>query len=322
MDMAKTMRDPELGGAGSPIGQGVFFHADDMGATPSITTRICDAWERGLVDSFSVFGDCDHSDLIALCLSAHPDRRARISVHLNLWEGRPLTPTTRASHLVDRTGHFNTRFLPLLGRCARNGRSREGQVLLGEVEREWRAQIEHVMCLIVGRPLTALDGHIHMHMVPALFRLAVKLAEEYRIPEIRNVHEPFYLSGSIRECFSTRFLANCVKHRVLTTFTAGNAKLSAVSGLTSPDWMIGVLYSGMMSRANISAGVAAATRIGAKRVEILLHIGRADRSELGRWNGNARRASFVLSPARDAEFEELIRLRAPGSLFAPRIGSV
>ena len=73
--------------------------------------------------------------------------------------------------------------------------------------------------------------------------------------------------------------------------------------------MLGVLYSGMMSRANISRGIAAARRQRARRVEVLVHLGRADASELARWNGDRDKASFASSPARDAELEELVRIR-------------
>jgi predicted glycoside hydrolase/deacetylase ChbG (UPF0249 family) len=316
VDQTVLLSEPATGSRGDPHGSGVFFHADDMGATPSITTRICEAWELGLIDSFSVFGDCDHPELIAFRLNAHPNRPARIAVHLNLWEGRPVTPASGVPSLVDRSGHFNGGFLKMLVRGSLGGNDLERNRLLAQVEREWRAQIENVLDLVVGRPLAALDGHLHMHMVPWLYRLAVRLAGEYRIPEIRNVREPFYLSENVREWRSARFAANCVKHRVLAVLGEGNEGLFRGSGLTCPDHTLGVLYSGMMSSANIVAGVAAAARRGAKRIEVLVHIGRADRSELGRWNGNARRAAFALSAARDMEYEELVRLRSPGSLFA------
>jgi hypothetical protein len=78
--------------------------------------------------------------------------------------------------------------------------------------------------------------------------------------------------------------------------------------------MLGVLYSGMMSRANIVTGIAAARRQKAKRIEVLVHIGRAIDSELGRWNGNRSRASFVLSPRRDLEYEELLKTRLRRSI--------
>lgn len=288
------------------IAEGVYIHADDMGATPAVTTRLCDAWADGLLDGFSVFGDCDHPETLATRLAAHPDRPARISAHLNLWEGRPLSPATQVPRLVDRFGYFDIEFNDLL----RRRHDREKRALLAEVELEWRAQIERVSEMISPRRLTVLDGHLHMHMVPHLFRLAVKLAGDYEIPEIRNVREPFYLSRSSLEIRSKRFFVNCAKRTILSRFGRGNEVVATTAGLTSPDRMLGVLYSGLMSRANIVPGITAARRQGARRIEVLVHIGRAEASELGRFNGSRSKASFVTSPGRDAEYQELIWLRS------------
>ena len=285
------------------------FHADDMGATPTVTERICVAWEHGLLDGFSVFGNCDHPDLLSSRLASSPTRPARIAVHLNLWEGRPILPVVDVPCLVDRSGFFNLDFAGALRRV-QVGRPRQSRtIFLADVEREWRAQIEAVLGMIWPRRPTALDGHLHMHMVPSLFGLAVRLAADYNIPEIRIVREPFYLSRSTRHTRSKRFLVNCVKRELLCRFAEINASTADNAGLGSPDRMIGLLYSGMMSRANIAPGIAASRRQGARRIELLLHIGRADASELGRWNGNKSKASFVMSPHRDFEYEELIKMR-------------
>jgi predicted glycoside hydrolase/deacetylase ChbG (UPF0249 family) len=285
--------------------EGIYFHADDIGATPAVTTRLCDAWETGLVDGFSVFGDCDHPEILATRLAFRPERPARISAHLNLWEGQPLSPASDVPRLVDRSGYFNIEFTDLL----RRRHERDQHALLAEIEREWRAQIERVGEMISPRRLACLDGHLHMHMAPQLFRLAVRLAGDYGISEIRNVREPFYLSRSSLEMRSKRFFVNCAKRTILWRFGRVNAVVAANAGLRSPDRMLGVLYSGLMSRANIIPGITAARRQGAKRIEVLVHIGRAEASELGRFNGSRNKASFVMSPARDAEYDELLRLR-------------
>jgi predicted glycoside hydrolase/deacetylase ChbG (UPF0249 family) len=288
-----------------------------MGATPSITARLCDSWESGLLDGFSIFGDSDHLALIACRLRARSDRPARISVHLNLAEGRPLSPAIQVAKLIDRSGYLNAEFTSMVKRVQVGSTAHEKDTLLSQVEREWRAQIETVLRVIEQRTVMALDGHIHMHMVPDLFRLAVKLAKDYGIPEIRNVREPFYLSRKPSECWSKRFLVNCLKREVLSLFAEGNARSAEAAGLRTPDRMVGVLYSGMMSRANIIAGIAAAKRQGATRVEVLVHIGRASELELERWNGSRSKAAFVLSPSRDAEYRELMSLRPPALESVP-----
>ena len=310
--MNTTLPPPgsEIGFQDLDPADGVYFHADDMGATPTLTGRLLDSWDKGLLDGFSVFGDCDHPGVIAPRLQAYPDRHARVAVHLNLGDGRPLTPISQVTRLVDRSGFFNTGLFGMLNRHHLGSSALERNRLLSEVGREWRAQIENVIEMIKPRSLAALDGHLHIHMAPYLFRLAVKLAKEYNISEIRNVREPFYLSRDIRECRSKRFLINCVKRGVLSRFASGNARFAEAEGLRSPDRVLGVLYSGRMSRANIGAGIAASVKQGARRIEVLVHVGRADASELSRWDGNRARASFAMSSRRDAEYEELTRIHA------------
>jgi predicted glycoside hydrolase/deacetylase ChbG (UPF0249 family) len=293
----------------SKRGRRVLFHADDMGATPTVSERLCDAWENGLLDGFSMFGNCDHPEVISSRLASNPDRTARIAVHLNLWEGQPISPVNEVPSLVDRSGFLDLEFSDVLRRVRMGRPQRSGTTFLAQVELEWRAQIEAVLGMIWPRRLTALDGHLHVHMIPTMFGLAVRLAGDYNIPEIRIVREPFFLSRNRHHIRSRRFLVNCVKRDLLRRYAAINASTADTSGLKSPDRMIGVLYSGMMSRANIGPGIAAARRRGARHIEVLFHIGRADASELARWNGNTSHASFALSPGRDLEYEELIRMR-------------
>jgi len=40
----------------------LIYHSDDMGATPSTSSRIMRAWEEGLIEGFSIFanGKIDH----------------------------------------------------------------------------------------------------------------------------------------------------------------------------------------------------------------------------------------------------------------------
>ena len=182
-------------------------------------------------------------------------------------------------------------------------------VLLKEIETEWRAQIEKVKEIIKPRVLRAIDGHIHIHMPSFLFDLAARLAREYSIPEIRIVAEPFYISSKFSECFSKTFIINIVKRWVLAVFGHYNIRIAKKYGLKHPDAMIGVLYSGIISKANIKSGIIAAENRGKKRIEVLMHIGRAEESELSRWQGNHSKAGFVLNHNRDLEYADLVLLR-------------
>jgi predicted glycoside hydrolase/deacetylase ChbG (UPF0249 family) len=61
------------------------------------------------------------------------------------------------------------------------------QECLSHIEPELRAQIEKV--LSTGLPITHINGHQHLHMLPRIFELVNRLAVEYHIPYIRAVRD-------------------------------------------------------------------------------------------------------------------------------------
>jgi predicted glycoside hydrolase/deacetylase ChbG (UPF0249 family) len=81
-----------------------------------------------------------------------------------------------------------TRFLR---RCAL------GLIRIDHVERELRAQIERV--LNAGLRPSHLNGHQHLHLLPRVFGVVLKLARDYGIGYVRTVSEPATLAcGPVR----------------------------------------------------------------------------------------------------------------------------
>lgn len=270
----------------------VYYHCDDAGATPAITRRILHGWELGWLDGFSVFANSDHLEGIQKRLNVTPERALRLGVHLNLTEGPALADST----LADSQGRLEASFVSLAWQPPDEA----------DVLREWRAQIETVRAALAPRPISVLDSHNHVHMLPRLFPLACRLACEFGVPEIRLVHEPFHLC---RECLHLRFPANLLKRAVMELCRpAAQAALDRLS-VRSPERTLGVLFSGLMTCSSIRAGLAAARHERCDTVEVITHVGRAEARELSRWDGSARRAAFFLSPMRDREWEGLRRAR-------------
>ncbi len=286
----------------------ILYHADDLGATIGVTRRILDTWQSGLLDGFSIFANSDNFKEIAEKLDANRNRKARIGVHLNLWEGHSILAPEKIPNLVDKEGYFKVDFLDVLKQYFKGSKTFR-EVLLAEVEGEWRAQIQRVQECIKPRSLSVIDSHIHIHMLPFFFNIAVSLAKEFGVAEIRIVREPFYLSSKLGDCLSPHFLSNFIKHCVLKCCSFFDTGVAKKAGMKYPGAMIGVLYSGMMNESNIKAGIRAAEKNGAKSLEVLMHIGRAAGDELGRWGKNTEKANFVVSIDRDQEYQELIRCR-------------
>jgi predicted glycoside hydrolase/deacetylase ChbG (UPF0249 family) len=147
--------------------------ADDYGNFRGVSAGIIEAATRGIVTATAVFatGERFDDEVPALRDCVLLDA----GVHLNLTDGRPLTPDMRAR--VQRWGgRFPGKFA--MGRAVATG-----VVPLREIEIEWQAQIER--CLDAGLKIQFLNSHEHIHMLPALFALTLALAEDYGIAHVR-----------------------------------------------------------------------------------------------------------------------------------------
>jgi len=142
--------------------------ADDAGLHRGMTDGAIRAHRDGIVTACSIVANGAAFEDAIERLRDVPSLEA--GVHLTLVEERPLTAM--------RFPRKYTSFVPLY--LAR-------RISIGAIERELRAQIEKV--LATGLRVTHLNGHQHLHMLPRIFALAARLAQEYRIGYVRIVDE-------------------------------------------------------------------------------------------------------------------------------------
>ena len=156
--------------------------ADDFGISPGVSRGISESVEKGIVTAIAVMLNFPEvEDHLPLLPRTGDGASAELAVHLNLTTGPPVAHPNTVAGLLDRQGGF----LPLgrfLGQWIRRG------IPLGQVEREWRAQIERGLGL--GLVFSALNSHRHVHMLPGLLALTQRLAREYGIGAVRHSHVP------------------------------------------------------------------------------------------------------------------------------------
>ena len=99
--------------------------------------------------------------------------RPDVGIHLTLVGERPLSPPERISSLVGRDGALLSGY-PALAR-----RFLAGGLALAEVEAELRLQIERL--LATGLPVVHANAHQHLHVLPRIFEIVARLAEEHGI---------------------------------------------------------------------------------------------------------------------------------------------
>jgi chitin disaccharide deacetylase len=162
----------------------LFVNADDFGMCHAVNVAIIRSLEEGIVGSCSVMVPCPWALHALTWLQEAPD--IPFGVHLTsvseqpAYRWGPITSRTEVPSLVDETGHFypESRIDEFLD-----------QVDVTELEREYRAQIEHV--LDFGLRPTHLDSHCAIHTRrEGIFEMTLGLARHYSVP-LRAYYRPF-----------------------------------------------------------------------------------------------------------------------------------
>lgn len=154
--------------------------ADDVGLHPGLTAGALKAHDEGIVTACSVVAN---GPALADAVERLRDRpRLDVGVHLTFVGERPLSPPDRVKSLLGPDGAFLPGFRAFAVRYLRGG------ISLAEVETELRAQIERL--LAAGLKLVHGNSHQHLHALPRIFEVVLKLAEEHRIPWVRLPADP------------------------------------------------------------------------------------------------------------------------------------
>jgi len=150
--------------------------ADDFGLTPGINEGIAQAYRRGILTSTSLLTNTIHFDESVRLLSSLPG--LKVGIHLTLVGGRPVLPAREIPSLLGDDGALRAswrRFLPAW--CA-------GRIHREQVEAEWSAQIRRAV--EAGVRLAHLDSHQHLHVLPELWAITLRLARELGIARVRR----------------------------------------------------------------------------------------------------------------------------------------
>lgn len=151
----------------------LIVNADDFGISARINEGIMAAHQTGMVTSTSLMAVGRAFDHAVQCCRSTPT--LDVGVHLTLVAEQPLLPGT--SSLTGDDGRFPASASAFLRRWL------TGSIRLEDVQAEWSAQIERV--LDHGIRVTHLDSHQHVHILPGLAELSLRLAAQYNIRSVR-----------------------------------------------------------------------------------------------------------------------------------------
>jgi predicted glycoside hydrolase/deacetylase ChbG (UPF0249 family) len=179
-----------------------------------------------------------------------------IGIHVSLVGERCVNPPARLRGLVDRNGSLPRTYRSFVAAFL----SRKFGV--AEIQTEIRAQIAKV--LEAGITPTHLDFHQHLHMLPAIFPIALSAAQSSGIRVIRIPLERGRPLGSAARRFQTH---------ILRAFCTRNGRRLAETGLKSPGSFHGFGVSGEMNESNL---LATLDRLESGVNEIMVHPGFQD----------------------------------------------
>jgi predicted glycoside hydrolase/deacetylase ChbG (UPF0249 family) len=193
----------------------LVVNADDFGWSRSVNAGIVETHVSGIVTRTSLIAAGSAFDDAVELARATPT--LGVGVHLQIYRGPTILPAEQVASLVGPDGRFFGSWKTIVGRLA------TGRFDLTQVEAELRAQIQRV--LSAGIVPTHFDSEKHLHIWPSVFDVVCKLAEEFSVPQVRVIREPFSL------------------HPIslgLDTLSSRDAARANRCGLATPDGTIGV----------------------------------------------------------------------------------
>jgi hopanoid biosynthesis associated protein HpnK len=213
----------------------LIVNADDFGLSAAANDGVLLAHRQGIVTSASVMAGASAFETAAAQARATPS--LDLGVHLMLTDGRPVADPGTIRSLVTRHGGFHGHALVLTRRLL------TGRIHLGEVRAELTAQIERVRA--AGLPISHVDGHQHVHVLPGIWPIVRELACRFAIPAVRLPRERFRRS-MVSAGFSS---LRVVQMLALGLF----ARACRPEGLRVPDHWVGFAVGGRLDAVALAA---------------------------------------------------------------------
>jgi chitin disaccharide deacetylase len=274
----------------------LIVNADDLGWTAGVNRGIAEAHRNGIVTSASLLAN--GAAFAGGAELARENPRLSVGVHLNLSDGAPAAGRDSVPSLVNEAGEFAGGPEGLLLKIAMRG------LTASEVEREWEAQIRKVRD--AGVAVTHLDGHKHVHMLPGLFEIALRLAKRHGIGAIRVSHEASGLRTALSAGAELRpsvVLKQGVQARGLKLLARDAREKVERAGISTADYFCGIAQTGELTK----EGMARMLRnLPEGTTELMCHPGYVDealRATSTRLQGSREKEVAILT---DPEIRNLV----------------
>jgi hopanoid biosynthesis associated protein HpnK len=165
----------------------LIVNADDFGASPSINEAVVRSHREGILTTASLMVNeaaCGHAVTLA-----RENPQLGVGLHLALSHGRSALPREKIPGLVNARREFSNRAEATGFRY----------FVRGELQPQIRAEIRAQFAAFkaTGLPLDHLNGHLHFHLHPTIFRILMEEAEEFGVRRLRLTRDPFWLNARL-----------------------------------------------------------------------------------------------------------------------------
>jgi len=162
----------------------LIVNADDFGRTTAINHAVIRAHRQGILTTASLMvNEAGTEEAVAL---ARENPRLGVGLHLTFLFGHSALPPAQIPGLVDSAGAFGTH-PPAAGFRFFFHRS-----LRPQLRAEIHAQFQRFHA--TGLPLDHVNGHLHLHLHPTIFRMLMEDAQLLGIERFRLSFDPFLLN--------------------------------------------------------------------------------------------------------------------------------
>lgn len=279
----------------------IYISADDYGLCEQTSVHIQQCIDKGALNKVSVFPNFDKIDLDNI----NQNDNLKVSLHINLVEGKCLSDAKDIHLLADKDGNFKHTFTGLLKLNMLCGKK-----LYEQAYREIKAQIVHwKMALSQDVPL-CIDSHQHVHMIPSVFKALIRVLKDEKIDldYLRIPAEPVLPYIKTPSLYSTYSVINIVKQWLLK-FLWLLDKTYTKDYYFPKSYFFGILFSGKMDEKRVDKVLPEYIKMAEKNgkdIEILFHPGYLGKTELDLKNIAFKK--FYMSENRKTEFDSVMKI--------------
>ena len=204
----------------------VIINADDFGLSGPVNEGIIQAHKAGMLKSVSLLTNSKGLKDALEKYSDNPD--LGLGLHLTLVFGKPVSPPEKVSSLLFKNDEFAIGFDNFVPKYLL------GQIKLDEIEYEWERQRDAVSDIKIDH----IDSHQHLHLLPGLFDLTIKLAKKWKVKYVRVPYENFEI------CIRGHDNLGC---SVLNIFSWGKKRRLSAAKLKTTDNFFGSSFTGALT---------------------------------------------------------------------------